>query len=131
MIRRLSLVLVLALVASLPAWAFTKFYSSGSAGISVTQTNTETRFTYNVTGGDNTIFYATTVVVRSRSTSANTCAIRLGGATATYTTDMEIAPGASLTFSYNPTLGGDGGWYRIASICNTAQTATLDIDAFR
>lgn len=124
----LMLLALLALLAASAAWALTARYSSGTSGISVTQSNTTTSFTDNHSGGSGSAFNARFVTVCSRSTSTNPCFVDFDG-TAT-TADWRIAPGACLSVTYSGTSGGDG-WPSIGSICNTGETATFDINAGR
>lgn len=127
MIRRIVVaLLVVALTA--PAWALTTWYSSGSSGVSVSQTNAKVQFTFNVSGGTSGAFSAQQVTVSSRSGSANTCFFRLGSSPAT-TADIALAPGASYSFTFNPADGE--GWGYMSAICSTGQTATFDVVAAR
>jgi hypothetical protein len=133
MIRRsvaFLLALVIALVqAGTPASASNAFYSSGTNGISVTATNTDTAI---VLTGTSTAFNAQWILVRSRSTSANACALKLCRASTCVAaaTDMRLGPGESVTFTFNPSSGGDG-WSRFGAKCAAAETATWDVDAGR
>jgi hypothetical protein len=124
----LALALVLALVTT--AWAMNARYSSGTAGISVTQANTNTAFTDNHSGGTSAAFNARYVSVCSRSTSANSCFVDLGDGVAT-TADWRLAPGACIQASYSSQFTGGEGWAAIGSICAAGETATFDIMAGR
>jgi len=131
MIRRiLALALMAALLAVPVAWAMNAFYSSGTAGISVTDANTNTAFTDNHSGGTSAAFSATVVLVRSRSTSASACFFDLGDGVAT-TADHRLAPGESIEMVFDPKRTGGEGWARIGMICGAAGTATFDVTAAR
>jgi len=123
MTKRLAVLLgVLAVAAS--AWAMNARYSSGTAGISVTQTNTNTAFTDNHSGGSAAAFNARGGYVCSRSTSANSCFFDLDGVATTG--DIRVGPGACVPFTFSSIGGGDG-FSNIGSICAAAETATFDI----
>ena len=124
-----ALGIVLALVTA--AWAMQSRYSSGTSGISVTQANTNTAFIDNRSGsGTSAAFQARHVLIRSRSTSANTCFFDLGDGVAT-TADTRLEPGASISIDWDAQSGGGAGWSAIGTICSTGQTATFDVDAWR
>jgi len=127
--RILALAAVLALVVG-TAWAMNARYSSGTAGISVTQANTNTAFVNNHSGGGSEAFSALYVTVCSRSTSANYCFLDLGDGVAT-TADWRIAPGACIQVSYQSAHTGGDGWAALGSICAAAETATFDVMAGR
>lgn len=103
-------------------------YSSGSSGISVTQTNTATSLTNNHSGGDSAAFKARWLMVRSRAASANTCYFDYLDTVAS-TADIALAPGASIVIQVNtnPALGISG----FGAICASGQTATFDVTAAR
>jgi hypothetical protein len=111
------------------AWAMTRMYSSGASGLAITQANRNTVFVRNITGGNGAAFGALYVSVRSRSTSANTCAFSLGAGVAAVG-DIQIAPGASFDLTYD-TSQDRNGWAAIGAICATGQTATFDVVAGR
>lgn len=129
MIRRI-LALSMALALAATAWAMNARYSSGTAGISVTQANTNTVFVNNHSGGDSAAFFATSVSVCSRSTSAKACFIDLGDGVAT-TADWRIEPGACITVGYDSANTGGSGWAALGSICAAGETATFDVMAGR
>lgn len=126
--RLLALLAVLALGAT--AWAMNARYSSGTAGISVTQANTNTPFINNHSGGDSAAFSATSVSVCSRSTSTHSCFLDLGDGVAT-TADWRLAPGACIEVDYKAGQTGGEGWAALGSICAAAETATFDVMAGR
>ena len=128
--RRLTiLALGLAFLAG-TAWALTLRYSSGTAGISVSDVNTTTTFTDNHSGGGDAAFKAQAGYVYSRPTSANACFFDLDGVATT--DDIRVEPGASVPFGWNVNASGpSGGWPSIGSICATGETATFDIVAGR
>lgn len=127
--RMLLVALVLAVAAlGATAWAMNLRYSSGTGGISVTQTNTNTAFADTHSGGTSAAFNARHVSVCSRSSSANACFFDLDGVATT--ADFRVEPGACLSLSFTGTSGGDG-WAAIGAICATAETATFDIMAGR
>lgn len=129
MIRRiLGAALGLALVGAVTVWAMQARYSSGTAGISVTQANTNTAFVNNHSGGASEAFYATSVTVCSRAASANSCFFDMDGVATT--ADWRLSPGACVELVYSNKLGGEG-WSAIGSICAAAETATFDIYAGR
>lgn len=128
--KRIALLLALGMMAG-AAWAMTNHYSSGATGLSVTQANLNTAFTDNHSGGTAAAFQARHVLIRSRSTSADTCHFDLGDGVAT-TGDTALAPGASLYLAFDSTSGGaGGGWNSIGAICGAGDTATWDVDAWR
>lgn len=127
----LALMLAVALVlAPLTSDASRLWYTSGSAGLSITQTNTNTAFSDNATGGTSTAFDARWILIRSRSASANTCYYRIGASPAAAATGSPLAPGASVSFTYSSAQGGDG-WTRFGAICAAGETATWDVEAGR
>lgn len=127
MTKRLAAALIsLALAAS--AWAMNLRYSSGTAGISVTQANTNTAFSDNHSGGTSAAFNARHVTVCSRSASANACFFDMDGVATT--ADYRVAPGACMSLSFAGSSGGDG-WAAVGAICATGETATFDIQAGR
>lgn len=127
--KRLLLLALLGMAAS--AWAMTQHYSSGATGLSATQANLNTPFTDNHSGGTAAAFQARHILIRSRSTSADTCHFDLGDGVAT-TADTALAPGASVSVSWDPTTAGvGGGWNAIGVICGAGGTATWDVDAWR
>ena len=111
------------------AWAQREFYNTS---VSATQANTAVTFTDNGSGGSSAAFRARTVVIRSLSSSANTCYFDLKDTVAT-TSDVAIEPGGTWGAAYddlsNP--GGRGGWAGVGVICNTAETATILVTASR
>jgi hypothetical protein len=125
--RRILTALALAALAA-SAWAMNLRYSSGTAGISVTQANTNTAFSDNHSGGTSSTFNARFVTVCSRSASANSCFFDMDGVATT--ADYRVAPGACMSLSFAGTSGGDG-WAAIGAICATGETATFDIQAGR
>lgn len=127
--RSLILTLLALLIAAGAAWAMNAWYSSGDAGISVTQANTNTPFIDNHSGGSASAFEATNGYVHSRSTSANACFFDLGDGVAT-SADLRVEPGATVPFRYDFMLGGDG-WAAIGMICKAGETATFDVVAGR
>lgn len=130
MIKRI-LALGIVLVLAATAWAMNARYSSGTGGISVTQANTNTAFTDNRSGsGTSATFQARHVLIRSRSTSANTCFFDLGDGVAT-TADTRLEPGAAVSLDWDEYTGGGAGWWAIGTICSSGQTATFDVDAWR
>lgn len=128
--RRLAVLLaVLALACAPIAWAALG-YSSGATGLAISQTNRTITFTDNHSGGGSTAFAARHVLIRSRSTSANTCHVDFSDGTAT-TADTRLAPGDSISRTWDERDGGAGGWFTIGAICATGETATWDVDAWR
>lgn len=127
--KLIAVVALVGLALAIPGWAINAFYSSGKDGLSVTDSNVSLSFTNNADGGS-TAFAARWVVVRSRSSSASACHVRVGGTTANATRNVRVAPGEGFTFRYDASLGGDG-WSTMARICDTAGTATWDVDAGR
>lgn len=132
--RRRIVILLLAglvvLAAAVVTAGFPQYrYTSGSAGISVTQTNTNTPFTDNHSGGTTAAFGALWISICSRSTSANTCAYDAGDGIAA-TTDTRLAPGACVYEGYDTTRNRDG-WAAVGAICAAGQTATFDVEARR
>ena len=111
------------------AWAGNgKVYN---ADVSVTGTNTITAFTDNGSGGDGLVFAARFVLVRSLSSSANTCYFDLKDGVAT-TSDTALEPGGSIGWPWTATAaGGADGWPVMGSVCTAAQTATFRVTAYR
>lgn len=130
---RLAVITVALVVAGALAHATGAMYSSGTTGISVTQAAGQTNFTDNMSGGSSAAFFAYSVVIRSRSTSAHTCFYRLVQGTVTGTTaDRRIEPGGTFTERWDfSTPGTTDGWKGIVYVCASGQTATLDVDASR
>lgn len=114
----------LALAVAASAWAMNARYSSGVSGISVTQTNTNTAFTDNHSGGTSAAFNARSGYVCSRAASVNSCYFDLDGVATT--ADVRVGPGACVPFTFSSIGGGDG-FPGIGSICATGETATFDI----
>lgn len=129
MIRR-TFVLACVLALAATAWAMNARYSSGTAGLSITQANTNTTFTDNHSGGSSAAFSARYVTVCSRSASTHSCFIDLGDGVAT-TADWRIAPGACIQVSYQSAQTGGEGWAALGSICAAGETATFDVMAGR
>ena len=127
--RFLAALAVLALVGQ--SWAGIGLVYNGD--ISVTATNTATTFTDNGSGGVAALFNARHLLVRSLSTSANTCAFDIKDTTAVYATDIKLAPGESISldFPLTSTSAETDGWPGMGSICDTAQTATFRVTAIR
>ena len=123
--RRLLCLFVLGLAAVAQGSGIGATYSSGSAGISVTQTNTATTFVDNRSGGSGSTFGATTVSVSSRSTSANSCAVNFNDTTAVAAADIRVAPGATVIRTTSITQP----WPGIGMICAAGETATFDVIA--
>ncbi len=123
----LGLAVALAMVGA--AWAGNgKVYN---ADVSVTATNTITQFTDNGSGGDGLVFAARFVLVRSLSSSANTCYFDLKDGTAS-TSDTALEPGGSIGWPFTATsAGGETGWSNMGSICSAGQTATFRVTAYR
>ena len=96
-----------------------------NADISVTQTNSIINFTDNGSGGTSVHFRARYLLVRSLSTSANTCFFDIKDSLAT-TADTALEPGASIS----PPLSGEG-IDVMSAICSTGQTATFRVTAIR
>lgn len=128
--KRIIVLAVLAIACASVLWAAGMAYSSGTSGVSVTQTNTAVSFTDNHSGGGSTAFAARHLLIRSRSTSANSCFIDFTDSTAT-TADTRLEPGASISRTWDDRDGMGGGWSSIGLICATGQTATFDVDAWR
>ena len=122
--RKRILLIALALTVAASAWAMNARYSSGTAGISVTQANTNTPFTDNHSGGTSAAFNARYGYVHSRSTSANSCYFDMDGVATT--ADIRVEPGGTVPFTFSSIGGGDG-FAGIGSICATGETATFDI----
>lgn len=111
------------------AWAGIGLVYNGD--ISVSQTLTSTTFTDNGSGGVAATFNARHVLVRSLSSSANTCYFDLKDTTAT-TADTALEPGGSISLTFPLTSTGEtDGWPGIGSICSTGQTATFRVTAMR
>lgn len=126
--RRVILMLALAILASTTQGGIGQVYN---ADISVTQANTATTFTDNGSGGDGTAFAAKSVLIRSLSTSANTCYFDLKDGTAT-ASDVALEPGGSISLTFPSTSGGQvEGWPGMGSICAAGQTATFRVTAMR
>jgi hypothetical protein len=128
----IAVLVVFALVAA-SVFGMTIWYSSGTAGISVTQANTTVTFTENVSGGASAAFNARHVHIRSRSTSANSCFWDLRDGTAT-TADNRIEPGKEVVMEWDPNpadIRTTDGWASMGMICGTGETATFDITASR
>jgi hypothetical protein len=127
-------ILIGALLISPAIYAMTLWYSSGSAGISATQTNTTVTFTFNTSGGTSAAFAARHVYIRSRSTSASSCYYDMADGTAT-TADHRLDPGERLVENWDPNpstdRGSADGWSNMGVICDTGGTATIDISASR
>ncbi len=129
------LVLVVLAGASMASSGIGLFYN---ADVSVTQANTATTFTDNGSAGLAVTFYARHVLVRSLSSSANTCYLDLKDTVAT-TSDIALEPGGALSFTFPPTstsaVDSSGnpidGWPGIGAICSTGQTATFRVTAMR
>lgn len=128
--KRIAVLAVLALACASALWAVGLSYSSGSSGISVTQTNTTVTFTDNHSGGASAAFAARHLLVRSRAASANTCYVDFNDGTAT-TADHALEPGAAISLNWDERDGMGGGWSQIGVICATGQTATFDVGAWR
>lgn len=129
--RKAIALLLVALLGGASLWAMTQHYSSGATGLAVTQANLSTAFTDNHSGGSAGTFQARHLLIRSRSTSADTCHFDLGDGVAT-TADTALAPGASVAVSWDPATGGvGGGWNAVGVICGAGDTATWDVDAWR
>lgn len=127
--RRSILAVLAVLVALAPlAWAMTYRYSSGTAGISVTQANTNTAIVDNHSGGGGTAFGATSMVVCSRAVSANSCFVDTKDGVAT-TADDRIEPGACMYYTYHGASGT--GYTAFGAICAAGETATFDVKAGR
>jgi hypothetical protein len=108
------------------AWA--GWYASGA--VSVTSTNTTKVITNNHSGGDGAAFSASYVLIRSASTSANTCFFDPTDGVAT-TADTRLEPGATISFPWPEVSGTSGGYASIGMICAAAETATFYITAIR
>jgi hypothetical protein len=128
MTKRLA-VLVVALAVAASAWAMNARYSSGVNGLSITQTNLNTAFTDNHSGGSSSAFNARHVSVCSRAASADACFFDLGDGVAT-TADWRVEPGACVEVTYSAVSGGDG-WAAVGAICPTGDTATWDVKGGR
>jgi hypothetical protein len=121
---------LLALVAG-AAWAINVQYSSGAAGIFVTDVNTNTPFVDNHSGGTSAAFKAAGGYVCSRATSADSCHFDEIDGVAT-TADIRVEPGACVPFGYRGVITGEtGGFSAVGTICAAGQTATFDIVAYR
>lgn len=128
-IRRLLAVLAFAVLAT-SAWAAPPFYTSGKTGLSITQSNRTVTFTDNHSGGTNAAFLARVIMVRSDSTSANTCMVDLVDGTAT-ASDVPLPPGATIVLTYPLIYAPSDGIAAIGAICSTGQTATFYVEAYR
>lgn len=110
------------------AWAMSRNYTSGEAGLSATATSAYTAFTDNHTGGNSAAFGALYVKISSRGTG--TCFYNLGELSAVKTAANRLPAGASVTVGYN--TGRDmTGWAGVSYVCSAGQTATLDVEAWR
>ena len=125
--RRTWICVLLALVASV-AYGMSYRYSSGATGISVTATNTPTSFTDNHSGGTGRTFGALHVAICSRAASANACHYDFDGVATT--ADHRLEPGKCVTWEYDTSANRDG-FPAFGLICDTAETATFDVDAGR
>lgn len=100
-------------------------YTSGASGISVTQTNTIIGFSDNKSSGSGSGFCATTILVISRTASANTCYLNFDQTVASSTLDIPLAPGAAITRVFSAPFCRTG----MGVICASSNTATFDIVA--
>ena len=117
----------LALVAA-PIQAQREYYNTS---VSATQANSAVSFTDNGSGGSTAAFRARTIIVRSLSSSANTCYFDMKDTVAT-TADIAIAPGGVWSLAYDDLNTGTlGGWDGMGVICDTAETATILVTAAR
>ena len=126
-LRTYALAVLALVIAAGTAWAMTRQYSSGINGLSATATSKYQVFTDNHSGGNTAAFGALGISVRSRGTGV--CFVNPGELTAT-TGDHRIASGEVITIDYD-TQRDRNGFAGIAYICTTAQTATLDVSAWR
>jgi hypothetical protein len=101
-------------------------YSSGTGGISATDTNTNTTFKDTHSGGSSLAFRARVVLIRNRG--ANPIHYDLGDGVAT-SADTRLESGASISMN-SAELGDPEGWEAIGIICTTGLTATVDVDAW-
>lgn len=130
MIKRiLMLACVLAILAPAGDAGVGLVYNSD---VSVTQANSAVLFYDNGSAGTAQAFNATQVLVRSLSTSANTCAFDMKDTTAVYATDIKLEPGGSISLTFPSTSVGEvDGWPGMGAICDTGQTATFRVTAMR
>ncbi len=126
--KRAFTLLVVLLLATTMAWAFSLQYSSGISGISVSQTLTTTTFTNNHSGGDSTAFAATWMKLSVR-TGGNSCFYDPDGVATT--ADHILAAGEVANLTFIPSATNDAGWLGVGTICDTGETATWDISAGR
>ena len=133
-----NLFLLLALVASASYAAMGRHYTSGSSGLSVTNSSaTQAPFTDTADGdgdADTTEeFLATTVVIHNGNASGGAaCYYRLlvpgsQTGTATTTNGSRIEAASVRTEEYD---GPAQGWIGIAHICGGSDTATFYVDAY-
>jgi hypothetical protein len=101
-----------------------------NADVSVTQTNTQVAFADTGSGGIGVGFKAMSILVRSLSSSANTCYLDLRDRVAS-TSDIALEPGGSIGFSFPPTSQPADGWDGMGMICSSGQTATFRVTAMR
>ena len=104
------------------------FYNNNA--VSVTSSNSAISFTDNGSGGSSVAFLARRVLVRSPTTSANTCYFDVKDTVAT-TADIALEPGAAIEIEFVDSGGGTSGWGGLGAICDTAQTATFVVTASR
>lgn len=130
MIKRiLMLACVLAILAPAGDAGVGLVYNSD---VSVTQANSAVLFYDNGSAGTAQAFNATQVLVRSLSTSANTCAFDTKDTVAVYATDIKLEPGGSISLTFPSTSVGEvDGWPGMGAICDTGQTATFRVTAMR
>lgn len=126
--RRWAIALVMLVLAGTGS-AQGKFYNGT---ISVTATNSVVAFTDNGSGGTGQAMSARHVLVRSDSTSANTCYFDLKDTLAT-SADTPLEPGAAISFEFDlSTTGGvSDGWTGLGAVCASAETATFYVTATR
>jgi hypothetical protein len=126
--RRLStLALALALLVG-TAWAMNAHYSSGAAGLAVSDVNLNTPFINSHSGGDSVAFKAWVVQIRNRG--ANPISFDMDGV-ATTAADTWIPAGATQIITFDPSRSGGDGFTAIGLICGAGLTATADVDAWR
>lgn len=102
-----------------------------NSDVSVTQANSAVTFYDNGSAGTAMAFNARNVLVRSLSTSANTCYFDTKDTVAT-TADIALEPGGSISLTFPSTSVGEGdGWPGMGAICSTGQTATFRVTAMR
>jgi hypothetical protein len=130
MIRKLVAILALVLSAGVASAQNPGAYTSGTAGVSVTDVNTTVTFTDNHSGGTTAAFLARQIIVRSRAASANTCFLDYNDGTAT-TADVPLAPGGEFRLVRGAGYRPESGWASMGVICSAGQTATFDIIADR